>query len=177
MWFASSSPCSEQLFLCCETLSLIDRVIQLGVSICHLPAIHKELKTLYIVRIVRFLLCQRRNLDRMIHDKGRLDQMLLDKFLKEQVQDIALLMALLKLYMMLLCKLLLLPPVSESSLKSTPAYFLTASTMVMRCEWLAQIHLNTVVDNVGGSKNFLCHITVQILCQIHHAVIIGICLI
>ena len=49
----------KQFFLCFETLSLVDRVIQLGVSICHLPTIHEELETLYIFRIFRFFLCKR----------------------------------------------------------------------------------------------------------------------
>ena len=36
----------------------------------------------------------------MVHDKGGLDQMLFHKLLKEKVQDIALLMAPLKLHML-----------------------------------------------------------------------------
>ena len=39
----------------------------------------------------------------MIHHKGRLDQMILHKFLKEQVEDIALLVDLFELHMLLLC--------------------------------------------------------------------------
>ena len=64
--------CCESLLLCCETRSLVDGIVQLGVSVGHLPAVHEELETLYIVRVLRFLLGQRGDLHRMIHDEGRL---------------------------------------------------------------------------------------------------------
>ena len=41
----------------------------------------------------------------------------------------------------------------------------------------AQIHLDTVVGNGGCAKNSLCNIAIHILSQIHHAVVIGVCLI
>ena len=63
----------QQCFLRFETFSLIYRIVQLGVRIRHLPAIHKELETLCVSRILRFLLRKRRNLNRMVHNKGRLD--------------------------------------------------------------------------------------------------------
>src|SRR5699024_1372603 len=42
---------------------------------------------------------------------------------------------------------------------------------------LAEIHLNSVVNDLCCSKYILCHMAVQVLCQIHHTVIIGVCLI
>ena len=136
VWLASSSPCGQQLLLGLETLPLVDGVVELGVGVGHLPAVHEELETLYIVGIARLLLGQRGNLHRVIHDKGGLDQVLLRKLLEEQVQDIALLMALLELYMLLLGTALGLLQGRGSASKSTPAYFFTASTMVMRSKGL-----------------------------------------
>jgi len=75
----------KSLLLGSETCALVDRIIQLRVSICHLPAVHEELKTLYIVRVLRLLLRERRNLDRMIHHERRLDQVLLDILLEEKI--------------------------------------------------------------------------------------------
>ena len=49
----------KRFLLCLETLSLIDRIIQLRVCICHLPAVHKELKALHIIGIARLFLGQR----------------------------------------------------------------------------------------------------------------------
>ena len=89
---------SKELFLCLETFSLVDRVVQLGVCVRHFPSVHEELETLYIVRILRFLLGERRNLNRVIHYKGRLEQMLFYKFLEEQIQNIALLVSFFKFY-------------------------------------------------------------------------------
>ena len=91
--------------LCFETLSLVDRVIQLGICVTHFPCITEELETLYLARIRRFLLGQRRNFDRMIHDKCRLDQFFLTVLLEEQVDDITLLVVCLIFNMMLVSKL------------------------------------------------------------------------
>ena len=112
----------------------------------------------------------------MIHDEGRLDQVLLNKCLEEQVQDIASLVALLKLYMMLLCN-------SASLFQCVDLIEINTGLLLnclyhgQACERLAQIHLNAVVCDGGGTKNSLCHMAVQVLGQIHHAVIIGICLV
>ena len=62
VWFASLITSRKSLLLGSETCALVDRIIQLRVSICHLPAVHEELKTLYIVRVLRLLLRERRNL-------------------------------------------------------------------------------------------------------------------
>ena len=51
----------SQSILCLETLSLIDWIIQLGVSICHFSSVDKELKTLYLRRVARLLLRERGN--------------------------------------------------------------------------------------------------------------------
>ena len=55
------------------TFSLVDRVIQLRVSICHFPSIHEELETLYIFRIFWLFLRQRRDLNRVVHNERRLN--------------------------------------------------------------------------------------------------------
>ena len=65
-----------------ETLPLINGIVQLRVSVGHFPAVHKEFKPLHIVRILRFLLGQRRDFNGMIHYKCRLYQMFLYKFFK-----------------------------------------------------------------------------------------------
>ena len=52
-------PLGQQFFLGLETLPLVNGVIQFRIGISHLPAVHKELETLHILRIFRFLLGQR----------------------------------------------------------------------------------------------------------------------
>ena len=42
---------------------------------------------------------------------------------------------------------------------------------------LAKIHLHAIVCDLGRSKNLFSHMAVQVLRQIHHSIIIGICLI
>ena len=42
-----------------EALALVDRVVQLGIGVRHLPAVHEQLETLNIVGILGLFLCQR----------------------------------------------------------------------------------------------------------------------
>ena len=159
-----------------KPLPLVNGIVQLGIGVGHLPAVHKELKPLHIVGIVRFLLGKRRNLHRMVHHKGGLNQMLFRVLLKEQIQNIALAVALLILNMVLLRQLsgllhrLHLIPVHTGILFHRVHHGDPA-------EGLAQIHLHSVIHNGGGSQHFFRHIPVQILCQVHHSVIIGISLV
>ena len=136
MWLASSSPLGQQLLLRLEARALVDRVVQLGIGVGHLPAVHEELEALHIVGVVGLFLGQRGNFDRVIHHERRLNQVLLDELLEEQVQDVALLVDGLELDMMRLRGLAALLRSVWISLKSTPEYFFTASTMVMRSKGL-----------------------------------------
>ena len=81
-------PGGQQLLLCLKAASLVLRIVQLGVGVCHLPAVQEELEPLHIVRIVGLHLRQRGDLNRVIHDKGRLDQMFLNVCLKKQIQKV-----------------------------------------------------------------------------------------
>ena len=154
-----------------ETLPLIDGIVELGIGVCHLPAIHKELETLHILGIVRFFLGQRGYLDGMIHDEGRLNQMLFHVFLKEQVQDISLLMSFLKFDLVFfrqfsgLFQCLHLIPVHTG-------VFLHGVYHGNPFKGFAQIHLDTVVYDFCRTQHFLSHMTIEILRQIHHAVVI-----
>ena len=96
--------------------------------------------------------------------------MLLDILLEEQVQDIALLMSLLKFNIDALLQALLPAPESFTSFQVNACIFLNRINHGDALKRLAQIHLNAVVNDLCCAKHFLCHVAVQILCQIHHAV-------
>ena len=159
-----------------ETFSLIDRIVQLRVGVCHLPAVHEEFKTFYIVGIVRFFLCKRRNLDRMIHNKSRLDQVFLYIFLKEQIQDIPFSVSVFEFNLVFFCKC--------SGLLEGLHFIPVNSCIFLHCVYhgdplkrLAQIHLHAIVNDLSSSQDFLGHMAVKIFCKIHHAVVVCICLI
>ncbi len=97
--------------------------------------------------------------------------MFLYKFLKEQVQDIALLMALLKLHIMLLGRI---PGFLQCMdfMEIHPGIFFHGVYHGDSLKRLAQIHLYALVVDRRGSQYLLRHVTVQIFCQIHHAVVI-----
>ena len=159
-----------------ETFSLVDRIVQLRVSVCHLPAVHEELETLYIVGIFRFFLCKRRDFNRMIHNKSRLDQVFLYIFLKEQVQDISFSVSVFEFNLMFFCKC--------SGLLESLHFIPVNSCIFLHCVYhgdpfkrLAQIHLHAVVNDLGSSQDFLGHMAVKIFCKIHHTVVVCIRLI
>ena len=63
----------QKLLLGLETLPLVDGVVDLGVGVGHLPAVHEELKALHVVGLAGLFLGQRRNLHRVVQHKGGLD--------------------------------------------------------------------------------------------------------
>ena len=112
----------------------------------------------------------------MVQNKGRLNQVLLCKLLKEQIQDIALLMAPLKLHSLFLGN-------SSCLLQGMNLVKINSGILLYRVHHgdagkrLAQIHLHAFISNGGGTKHLLSHKTVQLLGQVHHPVVIRIRLI
>ncbi len=94
----------KKLILSLKARALVNRVIELGVCIGKLPAVHEELKAFNIIGVFRLTLCERRNFNGMIHNKGRLNKMLFNIFFKEKVKNITFLMAILKLNALFLGK-------------------------------------------------------------------------
>ena len=112
----------------------------------------------------------------MVHNERRLKQMLLYKLLKEEIQDITFFMSLFKLNMMLFCKFSCL----LQSLNFIPVNACVLLHCVNHCdtlERLTEIHRDSFVYDLCRSEHFLCDKTIQVLCQIHHAVVICKCLV
>src|SRR5699024_8549752 len=96
--------------------------------------------------------------------------------LEEQVQDITLLMSLFKFNMVFLRELSCL----LQSLHLIPVDSGILLHRVDHCDALkrrSEIHLDPIVYDLGGPQNFLRHIAVQILRQVHHPIIVSISLI
>ena len=162
--------------LLCEALALVDGVVELGISVAHLPAVHEHLKSLYIAGLIGILLCKRRDLDRMIHNKSRLDQVLLDILLKEEVEDISLGMAFFKFDVMLLRKGFGL--LGRSNLIEIDVCILFHGIYHGdSLKRLAEIHLDPIVNEGCRAQNLLGNVTIHIFRQIHHTIVICICLI
>ena len=80
----------------------------------------------------------------MIHDECRLDQLLLTELLEEQVHDVALLVALLVLYVMLVRDLLRLSVISNL-VKINTCIFLDSVNHSQTLKRLAKVDLDSVV--------------------------------
>ena len=85
-------------------------------------------------------------------------------------------MALLELYVLLLCSCSCLFQRMDF-IKIHTGVFLNGIYHGDTLKRLSKIHFHTVVADLCSSKNLLRHKTVQVLGQIHHAVVIGVCLI
>ena len=71
------------IHLCLESFQLIERIIELVEAIGDLFACHKKLKPLCNLRILITSTGERRDIDRIVSDKGRVDELLFDKCIKE----------------------------------------------------------------------------------------------
>ena len=97
-------------------------------------------------------------------------------FFEEQAQDIALLMALFEFNVMLSCNRFCLF-IGMDFIEIHTCIFLNSIQHGDAFKGLAQIQNILAVGNLCCAQNLLRYKTVQVLCQIHHAVIIGKCLI
>ena len=112
----------------------------------------------------------------MIHDKGWLDQMLLYIFLEEEVENVTFFMTILIFNMMLICQFLS----SGCICNFVEVNICVLLNRVYHCDTLkrfGQIHCMLAVSKHLRTGYFLCNVTIQVLCQVHHAVIVCICLI
>ena len=85
-------------------------------------------------------------------------------------------MSLFKFYIMLFCKFSCL----LQSLNFIPVNACVFLHCVNHCdtlERLTEIHRDSFVYDLCRSEHFLCDKTIQVLCQIHHAVVICVCLV
>ena len=112
----------------------------------------------------------------MIHYECRLKKVFFYIFFKEQIQDITFFMSLFKFKIVFFCKFSCL----LQSLNFIPVNACVFLNCVNHCdtlEWFTKIHRDSFVNDLCCSKNFLSNKAVHILCQIHHAVVICVCLV
>ena len=112
----------------------------------------------------------------MVHNEYGLDQMLFYELFEEQVQDIALGMTLFVMYTLLVCQLLRSSGVGDL-IEINACIFLDGIYHGQSLERLAEINGLFCVRNYGGTAYFLCHIAEHVLGQIHHSVVVGVCLV
>ena len=85
------------------------------------------------------------------------------EFLEEQVQDIALFVALFKCNILFFCNGSCFFQ-SVDLIEIYTGILLNSIYHGNALKWLSKIHFNAIVNDLGSSKNFLCNETVQILC-------------
>ena len=112
----------------------------------------------------------------MIHDEYGLDQMLFYELLEEQVQDIALGMTLFVVHTLLVCQLLRSSGIGNL-VEVNACIFLDSIYHGQSLKRLAQVDGLFCIRDHGSTAYFLCHIAEHVLSQIHHSVIVGVCLV
>ena len=112
----------------------------------------------------------------MIHYKGRLEKVLFNEFLEEQIQNIALLVSFLEGYVVLLSGRSRLFK-SVNLVKVNSGILLNGVDHRDSLERLAEIHFDSVIHNCCCAEDFLCYISVEVLGEVHHSVVVGVSLI
>ena len=159
-----------------ETLALVDRVIQLGVSIAHLASVDIKLEALHHGRVVGFPLCQRRDLNRMIDNEGRLDHFLLTELVKEQVDDVTSKMMGFELDVLFLRDGFRLF-IGLDGGKINSRVLLHGIDHAQAFERTLHVDLGSLIGDLRASADLVCQVAEHGLGQFHHAVVIGIGLI
>ena len=165
-----------QCVLRLEALALVNRVVQLGVGVAHLSAVDEELKALHIIRVVRLLLRERRNLNRVVGHEGRLNHVLLAEGLKEEVQNIASLVSLLE------CDALLLRD-SSRLFEGLDCREIDAAVLLDRlahrdaAEGLLEVNLGAAVHNLRAAVYLARHVAEHVLGEVHHSLVVRVRLI
>ena len=154
-----------------KTLSLVDRVVQLGVRVAHFPRVDEQLKALHLRRVARLLFRQRRNRQRVVHDERRLNELLLAVFLKEQVDDVAFRVTLLIFNVVLFCKRLRFF-VGLHFVKVDARILLDGVVHRQARKRLREVDFHTVIRDDRAAAHLLGKVTEHVLRQLHHAVII-----
>ena len=156
-----------------EALALVDGVVELGVGVAHLPAVDVELEALDLGRVAGLFLGQRADLDGMVHDEGGLDHLVLAELVEEEVDDVALLVAVLIFDVALVGQLLGLF-VGGDLVEVDAGLFLDGVDHGQAAEGLAEVDLGAVVGDGGGAADLLGQEAVHVLGQVHHAVVVGV---
>jgi len=112
----------------------------------------------------------------MIHNECRLKKVFFYIFFEEQIQNITFFMSFFKFKIVCFRKFSCLFK-SFYFVPVNTCIFLNSINHCDTLERLSEIHLDSFIYNLSSSKNFLCNKTVQVLCQIHHAMIVCVCLV
>ena len=112
----------------------------------------------------------------MIHDEGRLDHLLLAELLKEEVDNVAPLVALLELHIVDLCDCLGLL-IGADRAEVHAGVFLHRIDHGQPAERLRHVNDRIFVLDDGASADLLRQIAEHGLGQLHHAIVIGVRLI
>ncbi|KAG1316544.1 hypothetical protein G6F62_013418 [Rhizopus arrhizus] len=157
-----------------EALGLVFRIIQFREAIGQLLAIDEQLEAVGVARIVVVGTGQRRDLDRMIGDEGRLDQGVLDGGFEDLQQQLAPAVGRLDLDLQALAmaqQRLTIGAVGGGDLRVVVAHgFVHAPAAERR----AQVDLRAVPLHFGGAVDSAGDVTDHAFGQVHDLVVRGI---
>src|SRR5699024_7546776 len=116
------------------------------------------------------------DLNRMAHQEGRLDEFVLNKFVEEQVQDVALQMTLLILDVVFFCNCSCFFQ-SVNLVEVNDGVFLDSVYHGDTLKWFAQIDLFAAIDNIAGAQKLPGDVAQQLLGQVHDVLVVCISLV
>ena len=161
-----------------EAFDLVERVVQLGVGVGELGAADEELKALGEVRLRRFPLREDRDLDGVVDDEGRLLEVLFDELVVERDEDLAPgVFALLDFHMFLLRDFERFLSVAGKLFKVDAGVLLDGVRHGQSLEGFGEVHFHSLVGELRGAVRCESRVAEDGLGAVHHAVVVGVCLI
>ena len=121
-------------------------------------------------------LCKRGDSDRVVHDECRLEKVLLAVFLEEEVNDVTLGVPCLIFDVVLVSKLFC-SIVAVYSIEIDACILLDRIVHSKSLERLTEIDLEVAVLDERCAAYLLCYIAEHGLCELHHAVVVCVCLV
>ncbi len=159
-----------------EALALVDGVVELAVGVAHLAPVDKELKALDLAGVAGLFLGEGADLDGVIHDEHRLDQILLAEGLEEEIDNVAALMPLLISHIVLTCNALGLL-LGEDLVEVDAGVALDGVDHGQPLKGLAEVDLGALVADGRLAADDLRQPAEHLLGKIHHPMVVGIGLI
>ena len=167
-----------QFDLMLEAFDLVERVVQLGIGVGELGAADEELKTLGEVGLRGFPLREDRDLDGVVDDEGRLLEVLLDERVVERDENLAPgVFALLDFDVFLLRDFEGFLSVAGKLFKVDAGVLLDGFRHGQALEGFGEVHLHSLVGELRGPICRQRGISEDGLGAVHHAVVVGVCLI
>ena len=159
-----------------KTFFLVDWVVKLRECVCKFTTGDEQLETFGVARVICHSFGQRGDFNRMTHQEGWLDELVLNEFIEEQIENIAFEVTFFVLNVVLFCNSSCFFQ-SVDFIKVYAGIFLNSVNHGDTCERFAKVDFLAAINDFSCAQYLFGNIAQQLFSQVHDVFIVGICLI